>query len=171
LELTVKKSELTQERLQELLDYDPETGEFRWRVRKKRGHSVGDIAGCRARSDSWSIRIDGRSYQAHQLAWLYMEGEWGEPVIDHRDGNPLNNRFSNLRLSTYSDNAANRGRMRSNTSGFKGAVFDPRTDKWRAQISKDGRRYCLGRYATAEEAHEAYAAKARELFGEFARTK
>ena len=167
----MKKSELTQERLQELLDYDPETGEFRWRVRKKRGHSAGDIAGCRTRSDAWSIRIDGRRYQAHQLAWLYMEGEWGEPVIDHRDGNPLNNRFSNLRLSTYSDNAANRGRMRSNTSGFKGAVFDPRADKWRAQISKDGRRYCLGRYATAEEAHEAYAAKARELFGEFARTK
>jgi HNH endonuclease/AP2 domain len=167
----VKKSELTQERLRELLRYDPKTGEFRWRAGKKPNPRAGRIAGCRQQSDSWSIRIDGRRYQAHQLAWLYMRGEWGRPVIDHRDGNPLNNRWSNLRLSTYSDNAANRGRMRSNTSGFKGAVFDPRTDKWRALISKDGRRYCLGRYATAEEAHAAYVAKALELFGEFARAK
>lgn len=165
----MKKSELTQERLHELLDYDPKTGIFRWR--NKSQHRAGRIAGCRQQSDSWSIRIDGRRYQAHQLAWLYMEGQWGEPVIDHRDGNPLNNRWSNLRLSTYSDNAANRGRMRSNTSGFKGAVFCSRTGKWRALISKDRRRYCLGRYATAEEAHAAYVAKARELFGEFARAK
>lgn len=165
----MKKSELTQERLHELLRYDPKTGEFRWRNQSK--HRAGRIAGCRQRSDCWSIRVDGRRYQAHQLAWLYIEGEWGEPVIDHRDGNPLNNRWSNLRLSTHSNNAANRRRPRSNTSGFKGVVFCPRTGKWRALISKDRRRYCLGRYATAEEAHAAYVAKARELFGKFARVK
>ena len=165
----MKKSELTRERLRELLDYDPKTGEFRWRNNSK--HRAGRIAGFHQRSVSWCINIDGRRYQAHQLAWLYVKGEWGRPVIDHRDGNPLNNRWSNLRLSTYSGNAANRGRMRSNTSGFKGAVFDPRTGKWLALISKEGRRYCLGRYPTAEEAHEAYVAKARELFGDFARVK
>jgi hypothetical protein len=169
LEPAVKKSELTQERLHELLDYDSETGEFRWRDNSK--PRAGRIAGFQQRSVSWCINIDGRRYQAHQLAWLYVKGEWGRPVIDHRDGNPLNNRWSNLRLSTYSDNAANRRRMRSNTSGYKGVGFDRRTGKWRALISKDGRLYCLGRYATAEEAHEVYVAKARELFGEFARTE
>jgi hypothetical protein len=167
----VRKSGLTQERLREVLDYDPNTGKFRWRARKKSNQRFGRIAGCRVRSATWSICIEGRHYSAHQLAWLYMKGEWGRPLIDHRDGNPLNNQWRNLRLSTYSDNAANRGRMRSNRSGFKGVVFERRTGRWRALISKQGRRYSIGRYATAEAAHQAYVIKARELFGEFARTK
>ena len=166
-----KKPELTQERLHELLDYDPKTGEFRWRVRKKRGHKAGDIAGYRTQSERWSICIDGRDYPAHQLAWFYVTGEWGRPVIDHRDGNSLNNRLSNLRVSSHSNNVANRGRPRSNTSGLKGAFFDRRRGHWTAEITKDGRRYYLGSFATAEDAHSAYAAKARELVGEFARTK
>jgi hypothetical protein len=166
----VKKSELTQERLRELLDYDPKTGKFRWRAREESNQRFGHIAGSRTRSEYWAIRIDGRPYQAHQLAWLYMKGEWGRPVIDHCDGNPFNNQWSNLRLSTHSNNAANRRRPRSNTSGFKGVTFDRQRGNWKAQITKDGRYYCVGRYATAEEAHAAYVAKARELFGEFART-
>jgi HNH endonuclease len=167
----VKKSKLTQERLHELLRYDPRTGKFRWRVRKKSNHNAGDIAGCRMRSEYWAVHIDGRRYPAHQLAYLYMEGKWGRPVVDHRDGNPLNNRWRNLRLSTHSENAANRMRMRSNTSGFKGVVFDRRRGKWRASITKQGRHYPLGSHATADKAHAAYVVKARELYGEFARTK
>ena len=164
-----KKPELTQERLQELLDYDLKTGEFRWR--ENSNQRAGQIAGCRQRADCCRIHIDGRRYQAHQLAWFYMMGEWGRPVIDHRDGNPLNNRFSNLRLSTRSENGANRRPTRSNTSGFKGVAARRRTGKWTAQITKDGRRHYLGSFASAEDAHSAYVAKARELFGEFARTK
>jgi hypothetical protein len=61
--------------------------------------------------------------------------------------------------------------LRNNRSGFKGVAFVPQRRKWRARITKGGRRYSLGNYETAEEAHAAYIAKARELFGEFARTK
>ena len=167
----MKKLELTQKRLRELLDYDPKTGKFRWRARNRLRHKVGHVAGFRQRSLSWCINIHGRCYRAHQLAWLYMKGEWGRPIIDHRDGNPLNNRWRNLRISSYSDNAANRSRLRNNRSGFKGVAFVPQRRKWRARITKGGRRYSLGNYETAEEAHAAYIAKARELFGEFARTK
>jgi hypothetical protein len=167
----VKKPELTQNRLKEILEYDQETGEFRWRKRMKKNHCAGDVAGCSVRSEYWSIHIDGRNYRAHQLAWLYKEGEWGRPIIDHRDGNPLNNRWSNLRLASHANNAANRPRLRNNTSGFKGVSFDRRRGKWIAQITKQGRRYFIGRYATAEEAHAAYVAKARVLFGEFARAE
>jgi hypothetical protein len=166
----VKKPELSQERLKELLHYDPDTGEFRWLVQNKSNRRT-DIAGCRAQSEHWCINIKGRSYRAHQLAWLYMTGEWGRPLIDHRDGNPLNNRWDNLRLASHANNAANRGRLRTNRSGFKGVCFDRRRGKWLAQITKDGRRYCIGRFATAEQAHAAYVAKAHELFGEFARTE
>jgi HNH endonuclease/AP2 domain len=167
----VKKPELTQARLREILHYDPNTGKFRWRVRKKQGQRVGGIAGCRIQWSYWCIHLDGHSYRAHQLAWLYMEGEWGRPIIDHRDGNPLNNRWTNLRLSTCTNNAANRKRYRSNTSGYKGVSFHRRMRRWTAYISRGGRRYNLGSFATAEAAHEAYVAKARELFGEFARTE
>jgi hypothetical protein len=167
----VNRPALTQERLQKLLHYDPQTGEFRWRVRMRPNIQAGDLAGTRMRSDYWCIHLDGRNYRAHQLAWLYMKGEWGRPVIDHRDGNPLNNRWRNLRLASHANNAANRPRLCSNTSGFKGVTFDRRRGNWFAQITKQGRRYWIGRYATAQEAHEAYATAARLLFGEFARTE
>jgi len=165
----VEKPKLTQERVQELLDYDQDSGEFRWRLTKKPNIREGDVAGCPARSEYWSIHIDGRNYRAHQLAWLYVKGEWGRPLIDHRDGNALNNRWTNLRLASHTDNAANRPRLPRNTSGLKGVSFDRRRGTWAAQITKEGRRYFIGRFATALEAHAAYVAAARVLFGEFAR--
>jgi HNH endonuclease/AP2 domain len=166
----VEKFKLTQERVRELLHYDEDSGQFHWRVTKRPNIRAGDVAGCQVRSEYWTIHIDGHSYSAHQLAWLYMKGIWGRPLIDHRDGNRLNNRWSNLRRASYADNAANRRRLPKNTSGFKGVSFDRPKGKWKAQIRKDGKNYFIGRYATAEQAHAAYVAKARELFGEFART-
>jgi HNH endonuclease len=157
----VKKPELTQARLQELLHYDPGSGEFRWRVQTKSNHRAGDIAGCRMRSDYWTIHIDGRSYRAHQLAWLYMKGEWGRPLIDHRDGDPLNNRWRNLRRSNLSNNACRSRHERSNRQVFAGITLDRRSGQWTARISKGGRGYLLGRFATNEAAHEAYATAAR----------
>ena len=96
-----------------------------------------------------------------------MTGEWGRPAIDHRDGNSTNNRWSNLRRATPSQNNANRRRPRHNTSGYKGVYF--RWGFWRACIKRNGRRIYLGVFATPEEAHAAYVAAARKLFGEFAR--
>src|SRR5262249_22639430 len=64
--LEMKKPELTQARLHELLDYDPDTGEFRWCKQKKKNHHAGDVAGCRAMSGYWMIHIDGRNYRAHR---------------------------------------------------------------------------------------------------------
>ena len=165
-----ERPRITQERLQEVLRYDLETGEFSWRVRLSSACQIGAVAGS-LHHRYWFIYVDGRAYPAHQLAWLYMTGEWGKPVIDHRDRNPLNNRWDNLRLATFSSNSANRRRHRNNRSGFKGVWFDPPTGKWRARIRKDKRSYWLGLFETPEEAHAAYVAKARELFGEFARSE
>jgi hypothetical protein len=160
---------LTQERLHEILDYDADTGQFRWRPDS--GKRAGRIAGCVAHSKVWVIHIGGRSYKAHQLAWLHMTGEWGRPAIDHRDGDTINNRWSNLRRATSTNNAANRRRPRNNTSGFKGVFFDRDRRAWAARISKDGQSHFLGRFATPQEAHAAYAAAAEDLFGEFARVE
>jgi hypothetical protein len=154
---------VTRARLRELLHYDRDTGEFRWRERIGDEVALGHAAGC------VRICILGRTYRAHQLAWLYMTGRWGRPLIDHRDGDATNNRWANLRRATASENGAN-SRCRDNISGYKGVVLCRGSGRWRASVCKDGQRRHLGMFATPEAAHAAYVAAARKLFGEFART-
>jgi HNH endonuclease/AP2 domain len=165
-----RRPRITRARLRDLLHYDSETGEFRWRKRLSRSTHAGDAAGTPEGSGYRKITIEGRQYAAHQLAWLYMTGKWCSVIIDHRDGDRSNNRWANLRRATQSQNCANRSRHRNNRSGFKGVT---RTDsgRWRAGIQKNGRGYNLGLFATPQEAHAAYAAAARKLFGEFARAE
>lgn len=90
--------------------------------------------------------------------------------VDHRDCNPLNNRRSNLRLATKSQNMMNRGRFSSNTSGFKG-VTKRATGKWRARIQVNGLREHIGDFDTPEEAYAAYCEAAKEKHGKYARLK
>ena len=155
-------------RLLEVLHYDSETGEFRWRKRVSRSVKIGDLAGLTDGEGYRLITIEGRGYRAHQLAWFYMTGEWCSVVIDHRDGNPSNNRWANLRPATISQNNANRRLHRNNKCGFKG-VIQNHVGSWVATIYKDGRSYYLGSFRTPQEAHAAYVEAARRLFGEFAR--
>ncbi|WVS23993.1 hypothetical protein QkW1_70 [Ralstonia phage QkW1] len=154
---------LTQQRLKELLNYDPETGEFTWRFNRK-----GVLAGCRAGTISYgyvSIRIDGVRLMAHRLAWLYMTGKWPADVIDHINLDKADNRFFNLHEATIQQNLVNqRGRS---VSGLKGVVKVK--GRWRAVIHRDGKTRHIGYFDTAEGAHEAYAAEANKLHGEFAR--
>ncbi|GJH22444.1 hypothetical protein CBA19CS22_37900 [Caballeronia novacaledonica] len=89
-------------------------------------------------------------------------------TVDHIDKNPLNNARSNLRVATYAENMWNRGKQSNNTSGYKGVLWIERIKRWSARISANGKRYYLGHYKTAEEAHEAYKAAAERLHGEFA---
>lgn len=89
--------------------------------------------------------------------------------IDHVNGDGTDNRRQNLRVATHRQNMQNTSLRSDNTSGLKGAFWDKSTNRWMAAIGHDGRFINLGRYNTAEEAHEAYAAAARRLFGEFAR--
>lgn len=91
--------------------------------------------------------------------------EW----VDHINRNTLDNRRTNLRLTTPSQNCMNRAKGKTNTSGFKGVSFDRIRNKWLAQIRLSGRVKNLGRYATPEDAACAYDTAAREFYGEFAR--
>ncbi len=96
-----KRGELTQERLKELLNYDPETGVFTWRVNKCQA-KAGDIAGCRNSNGHISITIDQNHYYGHQLAWLFVFG-YIEKQIDHENRNAGDNRICNLRKPDVSD--------------------------------------------------------------------
>ncbi len=86
-------------------------------------------------------------------------------VIDHIDGDKLNNQKSNLRIATVSQNCANRGKIKNNTSGFKGVV--QRGKKWRAQLKSNGVQKQFGSFNTPEEAYSVYVSNAKREFGEF----
>jgi hypothetical protein len=168
-EIAVRKHRrVTRARLRALLHYDRETGEFRWRQRVRPSIRPGDVAGALDNQGYRKITINGQQYAAHRLAWFYMRGNWCSLVIDHRDGNPSNNRWGNLRRATKSQNNANRPLQRNNASGLKGVSQDE--GRWRARIYKNGRGRHLGSFPTSQAAHAAYVKAARKLFGEFART-
>lgn len=90
-------------------------------------------------------------------------------MIDHVDGNPLNNQKSNLRACLNSENAKNVGKYTNNTSGFKGVSWHRRVKKFYAQIGNNGQKIYLGYFAKKEDAARAYNEAAKRLHGEFAR--
>ena len=172
----MKQSLLSAQRLREVLHYDPETGVFTWLARPVTTHQVrtwnakfvGSVAGS-PNSGYCGVRIRGRLFYAHRLAWLYMTGEWPAAEIDHINGDPKDNRWSNLRAATPKQNQANKRRQKNNTSGFKGVSWDKDAQNWRADIRVEYRHLALGYFNTPEEAHYAYCAAAKKHFGEFAR--
>jgi hypothetical protein len=165
---------LTADRLRQVLSYDSATGLFVWRVHLpwSRGHA-GNIAGrpmTGGRAAGYiRIKIDGRDYLAHRLAWLYVHGVWPSLKLDHKNRNRGDNRFANLRQATDSQNAANRPHTKRNKTGYKGVSRYKDTDRYQAFIQVSRRNVWLGTFDTAEEAHAAYLDAARARFGEFAR--
>lgn len=160
--------DLTAERLQELLNYDPSTGIFRWRVRRGGKASVGAEAGKFTQGHR-QIRIDGVLYYAHRLAWLWVTGEWPLNQIDHRNGEKADNRISKLRLATNTQNQYNVGPQRNNKSGFKGVAWHKGARKWVASIQHSGRSTHLGVFDDPVDAYEAYRRAAAATQGDFAR--
>jgi hypothetical protein len=157
------------DRLKFLLEYDPLTGVFRWRV-NRRGHGgikAGDLAGSRHRKGYTAIGVDGRRYLAHRLAWLYMTGAWPASQIDHRDADRRNNAWGNLRVASQPDNSANSRRHRDNATGFKGVLRNGK--RYAARLMRNGASTYLGTFDTPESAHAAYCKAATETNGNFAR--
>jgi hypothetical protein len=164
-----KKSQLTAERLREVLFYEPTTGLFTWRCDRRRV-KAGSVAGCLEKERGYIfIVVDGACHRAHRLAFLYMTGGYPDEV-DHADRNRANNVWRNLRAATRSQNRANAARHRNNTTGYKGVTRVKRCPlrPFLAYIGVNGKKIELGNYATAEEAHQAYCRAAKEGFVEFA---
>lgn len=156
------------------LDYNQETGRFIWKMRKDtrpewNTRHAGKSAGCLRNDGYLSISIFNRRYLAHRLAWFIVYGFWPAAFIDHKNQNKSDNRISNLRIATDTQNKANSKKPKRNTSGFKGVGYLAHTQKWRARIKRYGTEVSLGHYDTAEEAHRAYREAAVAIHGEFAR--
>jgi hypothetical protein len=152
---------LTASRLRELLSYDAETGVFVWRVHH-RPKMPGDRAGGFGHGYI-QIRLDGRLYYAHRLAWLYVTGEWPDEQIDHINGDGVDNRFANLRPCSNDENQKNLGLRKTNTSGFSGVRWDKERQKWAAHIRINGKVTQLGRFNSKDEARTAYLVKRAEV--------
>lgn len=159
----------TVEELVEVLLYDPDTGLWTWRARVANCVQIGDHAGKIDSHGYRQITIKGVAYLASRLAWLYMTGAWPTHQIDHRDLNPGNDCWANLRHATRSQNFANQRAYANNRLGVKGVSLR-KNGRFLAQIQVNGRKIMLGYHATADAASAAYAAAARAHFGEFARS-
>jgi len=164
----------SQEVLRQLLDYNPETGSLVWRDRplslfpdarsgkiwnsryaRKEAFRTTDVSGYR-RGAIFNVPV-----LAHRVIWKLMTGD-DPDVIDHKDGNPSNNAWDNLRSVSLADNARNQKKHITNTSGTTGV--------WRAASTRRGSkrwevrvgRTLIGYYTTFEEAVAARKAAERE---------
>jgi hypothetical protein len=117
-----------------------------------------------------SKRLDDGSLKTVKLHREILGLTKRTPHVDHVNGNPLDNRRSNIRLATPSQNMMNKKLTKANHSGFKGVSRDPRHahSRWVANITIQRKQKYLGTFDTKELAHAAYCAAAAELHGEFA---
>lgn len=153
-----KRTVLTFARLRDILDYNPETGKFTKRPKEVGIHHA--RGGCR-------LWVGNEQHLAHRVAWFWMTGQWPpvEFVIDHINGDSTDNRWSNLRLATPSQNQRNRTKPSKNAPhGLSGAYKYHRNGRW---FSKLGKKH-LGYFDTKEEAHKAYCEAVVSEFGDFA---
>lgn len=158
------------ERVREVLDYDPESGVFRWKVRPSNRVRVGEIAGCVEQVGGYRlISVDGKLIKAARLAWFYMHGEWPPMHVDHENLIRDDDRIRNIRPCTRSENQRNRSRQSNNTSGYKGVTWHRGLRKWAAQINVRGRKKFLGSFLTPSAAAKAYDEAAKVMHGTFAR--
>ncbi len=164
------EARLTHARLLELVGYDKHTGRFSGKVFRfgvKNGDHLGHVESTTGHR---RICIDGKRFLAHRLAWFYVNGVWPSHDIDHRDLEPDNNRWSNLREATCSNNHHNTRQPGSgHNAPYKGAHWNRFRGYWQSYIKINGKSHYLGRFETPLAAHRAYAAAAKRLVGQFAR--
>ncbi|ATW62682.1 D5 protein [Salmonella phage SP-3] len=149
---------------QKKFDYDPETGIFTWNSGSRKGKPAGS-----KEKDGLTLYMGklGR-FKAHRVAWLYVTGEDpGEFLIDHRDQDPFNNRWNNLRKATNAENGKNSSGWKNESTGVKGVTLTS-SGKYRARIRVDGNMVNIGTFESLEEAVSNLNIAREILHGEFA---
>ena len=180
-------------RYDDLFTYNPCTGELRWKERsiemfngnqrvcrswnkRMAGKMVGSDriheTGKRAGHKTYRVAmLDLMPQYVHRIAWVMSNGPIDKGmVIDHIDGDPWNNRLSNLRLVTSHENAVNKGKQANNTSGHPGVYYAKKFGTWEARVWVRGKEIFLGRKKTLSEAIELRRAAEVEHYGEYRRT-
>jgi hypothetical protein len=160
---------MTQADLQELFTLDAEKGELYWKVSLSDRVKPGALAG-RLQKSRWVIGINKKEYFRSRLIFLLVNG-WLPREVDHENRNKADDRPSNLRPATTSQNGGNRVKRKDNTTGFKGVFYCPKINKihpFVAEIRVNWKKHSLGYFSTPEEAYIMYCLAALFYFGEFA---
>lgn len=166
-------TELTQEIVKELLDYDPETGLLTWKERTSKWFDNGSKS-SEHNQKVWNSREAGnlafetyngqgykkgyilsKPYKAHRIIWLWWYGEWPKGNIDHINQIRDDNRIENLRVVTQIENCKNQVKRKNNTSGVTGVYFDKACKKWIAQVFVNRNKIHLGVFVNFEDAVKA----------------
>ena len=169
-----KDGKITQSGLKRILKYNPETGQFTWRVAISNRVKVGDATGVEKSNGYINIRLDRKDWLAHRLAWLYMTGSFPKNDTDHINRVKTDNRFCNLREATRSQNKMNMKACCNNKIGVKGIYRRKSYSKNRkyrkgfiTTTMLNGKTIYIGSYATLKEAskaHEDYTKKNHKEF-------
>lgn len=157
------------ELVRDRLNYDPDTGLFTWRKCFRSVHA-GGRAGTKLATGYVHVSIDKVQILAHRLAWFYVYGVWPPEYVDHINGVRDDNRLSNLRLASHSQNSWNGALRPTNTSGYRGVSWVKSKKKWVARLVKHGKQHVIGYFDDKEQARLAYLEAAMRLHGEFARS-
>jgi hypothetical protein len=154
---------LTKERAIEILEYDHSSGHLTWRENRggkaKRGERAGSIHVDRKANYSYrQLSIDGKNYREHIVIWLMVTGSLPSMFIDHENQDATDNRWSNLRLATRSENAKNQRRQTrtiAGATGVTGVNWSKALGKYRAKIRTGGRCFHLGYFDRLDDATSA----------------
>lgn len=150
------------EELLQWLKFDPDTGVFAWAKSGRGSVKAGSPAGGIDVSGYVQLRLLGRIYKGHRLAWFYVYRQWPNGDIDHINGVRNDNRIANLRVVTNAINCQNkRSPLPGNKTGFLGVHVA--RGKYRAAIMLNNKQHHLGRFDTPEAAHKAYVEAKRKI--------
>ena len=160
-------------RVRELFTYDPSTGVLRWAKPQSNRVKVGDVAGCIKSSGAghqyWVVKFDDVQYRRARVVWAFVHGVDPGAEVDHRDRDTLNDRISNLREATRTQNALNRVSPKSVYPHLPQRVRPKRRRGkhvgYIARATIDGRRRDFGPYASPEEASQAVEAAIAHAHG------
>lgn len=146
--------------------FDPETGAI-LRLKPTQRSPIGSRADFLRERGYAFVEIDRKMVRAHRVIWALAHGEWPPKEIDHINGCRSDNRLSNLRLATRSENMANIVVSRVGKSGVRGVSWDQDAQKWYARISKNGSEIYVGLFDDLSAAHAAYVEASKKINGEF----
>jgi hypothetical protein len=152
-------------KLKSLFDYNPQTGDIHWR-QTRRGRTRDDGLVQSLSSQGYlRAKVGGVQIQAHRIAWAIAYGAWPAGVIDHINGNKVDNRLANPRDVSVRVNTENQreAQSRNTHSRLLGASWRPASGVWVARIRVAGRERYLGAFASDVDAHAAYVAAKRSL--------